>query len=307
MWFEKYDEITTALSKYLPWLYLCRDNIVRNKDGSLICAFIYNEIDISILKQIALSGICIWIDYNFGVKTLYIVYNPCLTDADFGKIRSSIEKFGEFIEALERTYKITSLKNEELIESLYKTVTVNEKIKMLENPIYLDYKLTKQHQYKKYQKQYLMIDDTYLQCIKLLGYPDFITKPLIAFLQTNEIKFRMSRRYIFVSGGERKKEIQRYTSSWSSSHKEFLKVLRYDDSEICGYYDTLLTVYEKNIDELPKKVTSTVKFLANCGVPTVIDKSNMGDIWYSTLPGMLRSNIMAPLMEITINKDMFFM
>ena len=60
MWFEKYDEITTALSKYLPWLYLCRDNIVRNKDGSLICAFIYNEIDISILKQIALSGICVW-------------------------------------------------------------------------------------------------------------------------------------------------------------------------------------------------------------------------------------------------------
>ena len=165
MWFEKYDEITTALSKYLPWLYLCRDNIVRNKDGSLICAFIYNEIDISILKQIALSGICIWIDYNFGVKTLYIVYNPCLTDADFGKIRSSIEKFGEFIETLERTYNITSVKNEELIESFYRTITVNESIKMPENPIYLDYKLTKQHQYKKYQKQYLMIDDTYLQCI----------------------------------------------------------------------------------------------------------------------------------------------
>ena len=109
MWFEKYDEITTALSKYLPWLYLCRDNIVRNKDGSLICAFTYNELDISILKQIALSGICIWIDYNFGVKTLYIVYNPGLTDVDFGKIHSSVEKFGEFIEALERTYNITSV------------------------------------------------------------------------------------------------------------------------------------------------------------------------------------------------------
>ena len=61
--FKRYDEKTNILASYLPWLYLVKDNIIRNKDGSLLCAFIYEDIDTAILKQIAVSNISLWIDY----------------------------------------------------------------------------------------------------------------------------------------------------------------------------------------------------------------------------------------------------
>ena len=85
--FKRYDEKTNILASYLPWLYLVKDNIIRNKDGSLLCAFIYEDIDTAILKQIAVSNISLWIDYVDKQKTLYIVYNPLLYNADLKKIK----------------------------------------------------------------------------------------------------------------------------------------------------------------------------------------------------------------------------
>ena len=68
-----------------------------------------------------------------------------------------------------------------------------------------------------------MIDEYYLQCVKLLGYPEFLTKSLILYLEHNNIQFRYNKRLIFLSDKDKQKEIQRYTKNWSKSHKEFLK------------------------------------------------------------------------------------
>lgn len=177
---------------------------------------------------------------------------------------------------------------------------------MMNNPIYLDYKLTKNHSYKKYLKEYLVIDEYYLQCVKLLGYPEFLTKSLILYLEHNNIQFRYNKRLIFLSDKDKQKEIQRYTKNWSKSHKEFLKVLTYEDNSLCAYYNNILVIYNKDIQKLVEDITNVTKFLNHYGVPTVIDKSNMGDIWYSTISGMFRSNLVSPLMEIDESKDIFF-
>lgn len=304
--FKRYDEKTNILASYLPWLYLVKDNIIRNKDGSLLCAFIYEDIDTAILKQIAVSNISLWIDYVDKQKTLYIVYNPLLYNADLKKINSSIEKFSEFILEIEHNFRLCSLKNTTLINSLYKIITIDKTISMMNNPIYLDYKLTKNHSYKKYLKEYLVIDEYYLQCVKLLGYPEFLTKSLILYLEHNNIQFRYNKRLIFLSDKDKQKEIQRYTKNWSKSHKEFLKVLTYEDNSLCAYYNNILVIYNKDIQKLVEDITNVTKFSNHYGVPTVIDKSNMGDIWYSTISGMFRSNLVSPLMEIDESKNMFF-
>ena len=75
----------------------------------------------------------------------------------------------------------------------------------MNNPIYLDYKLTKNHSYKKYLKEYLVIDEYYLQCVKLLGYPEFLTKSLILYLEHNNIQFRYNKRLIFLSDKDKQK------------------------------------------------------------------------------------------------------
>ena len=58
---------------------------------------------------------------------------------------------------------------------------------------------------------------------------------------------------------------------------------------ICFLYRNIIVLYDRNKDFLNEQILQLDKYINNKGIATISENYNIGDTWFSTIPGMFRS------------------
>ena len=157
---------------------------------------------------------------------------------------------------------------------------------MPEVTLYLDCYLTQNFDYKKH-KNLLKIGNYYTNCIKLLGYPNFFIKDILNYIKNMNLNYRYSRRILVIDNETKKQIEENYFKNWCLSHRSFLT--SFQIKEEAYYIENTIVLYNANKDNLISEIANLDKYINNKGLATISDNYNIGDIWFSTIPGMFRS------------------
>lgn len=139
-----------------------------------------------------------------------------------------------------------------------------------------------------------------VKVVSPLGYLGPRANELIKNLNSIGIEYRFVTRFMFFSEEDRKKEEERYTSSWCEGRRSIMDILRYDPSEtsLLGYYTSNIVIWDKSEEEIQKKVELLEECIFGMGIPCVVEDYNLKDVWYGTIPGMVRANIKPPMILV---------
>lgn len=152
--------------------------------------------------------------------------------------------------------------------------------------LYLDCYLTQDFSYKKY-KHMLKIGEYYTNCIRLLGYPNFFVKDILLYIKNMNLNYRYSRRITVLDNQTKIQTQENYFKNWCSSHRSFLSV--FCTKESAFYIENIIVLYDRNKDFLNEQILQLDKYINNKGIATISENYNIGDTWFSTIPGMFRS------------------
>ena len=312
---KEYDIRKNEISEWIPYLGLMDPLIIENKDNSFMALITYDSNKIrhkedlnNYLKSIP-SGVSIWIEKSsLSLNTIcYIVWNPeydlkdNIKNIPF-KIKSNkepLQLFKEFINIFIKHLQASFLdvdfiKQDDILNKLYQILTLKSSILIPNEPLYLDCYLTQDFKYKKH-KNLLKIDNNYLNCIRLLGYPNFFISDILNYIKNSNIKYRYSRRIFFIDKKTTIDIENNYFKRWCTSHKSFLNIFKIKDSAC--YIENTLVIYNTDLSILNKQVKDLDKYINSKGIASISDNYNIGDVWFGTIPSMFRSGLFPCLFD----------
>lgn len=335
---KEYKENKKNMSEWVPFSGLVTDNILRNKDGSLMGFLHYTskqnikDLELAVKKVCELlnlpSGWVIWLEKSRVSKKndyyITFVWNP-IPDKDgyveFPKefyekpiifdsntINSNLDKclesFSSFLKRAENIIgsfvNVRLLKNEEVINYLYSTVSNNKKIEFPDIPMYLDYYLTQDNKYNNVDSRF-SINDVNVSILSLLGYPGSALDVAFKKIDKINIDYRFVRRFICFSNEDLKKEVSNYMTGWCNNRKYMVDLLGFNSKNQCGYYDTTMVILNDDENKIKKLYDS----FCDSGIPVAIEQyKKQYEVWFSTIPGMFRSNIHPPVIEMLDISDL---
>lgn len=304
--FKEYDIRMNELSEWLPYMALITPTVFLNKDDSVMSVLSYGKCTDNIEKANEFlnklpSGIAFWICGFFEKEKTFcfIVWNPDYDDAGLIKnypsknIKNPIENFSYFVENLTNNLKsflpdVQIIAKNDALNILSEILSLQKCVPMPDMALYLDCYLTQDHAYTK-EEPYLKIDDSYLNSIRILGYPNIYLKDILQILRESSIKYRYARRMIFLDEKMKNKTQEKYFKNWCASYRTFLNFLKIKDDEKALYIDNILILHDKNSERLKECISFANEYINSAGYVTVSDDYNPGDIWFSSIPAMFRT------------------
>lgn len=304
---KEYDIKNNEISEWIPYLGLMTPRIIQNKDDSLISIIEYDDSSLmnkdnlnKFLKQLPL-GISFYFEKSTlsPITTCYIIWNPAY-DLKNNKLSNSLMKetnndhfyifdkfLDEFFSKMNKSFQnVNILSKQDVLNRLYRILTYEKSIAMPDATLYLDCYLTQDFSYKKY-KHMLKIGEYYTNCIRLLGYPNFFVKDILSYIKNMNLNYRYSRRITVLDNQTKIQTQENYFKNWCSSHRSFLSV--FCTKESAFYIENIIVLYDRNKDFLNEQILQLDKYINNKGIATISENYNIGDTWFSTIPGMFRS------------------
>lgn len=324
--FKEYDDSQKNMSRWLPWACLVSEGVVANKDGSFLGVFSYEKKEqqeegraLQVILRNLGTGWSWWSERKntaAGDKNYIVLcWNPRKTKGHIlnlpGAQSLQIEPmclevaFQSILNACpiicDGLAKLRQLKSIELMQYLHDTVTPSGSAIMLPKLyLYLDALLSQQNSYRV-DCQNVKINKHHIQAIQIFG---FITednlRALFAFLKERNCEFRFVRRLLCFDDISARKEVKRYMKGWFAGRKSIMPALNYEynPEKLCGILTNTLLVWHEDAEKLEQICGEIQATLDSAGELSVIEKYRISDVWMGTLPGMFRSNLTTPLVEL---------
>ncbi|NKB82806.1 MAG: conjugal transfer protein TrbE [Nitrospirales bacterium] len=226
---------------------------------------------------------------------------------------------------------VSELNDDETLSYVHSTISMNwHPIKCPETPMYLDALLPDQ----VYQSgEVAVLGDHYVMTATIMGFPGEDWPGILDDLNHLAVSYRWSQRFVFLDQEEAQQEIKKYRKWWWSKRQSLYGMLKEQasgqealgDPEAVanaaecdaalqdmgkgtvgyGYYTTTVTVWDRDLDEVERKMGVICKVLNSRGFATKIETWNSFHAWLSSLPGQVYANIRRPLLS-TLNLARLF-
>lgn len=320
--FQEYRVDLGELHNWLPWGGLVAPQIVRNKDNSLMGFIRYQKS----AKRILLAkengrnlgkGWAMWSELRHfqgrDERTLTLCWNP-FCERKNGRIlnapgRASCrlqEAESVFLAALQsfcqglqlQTAKI--LQNEEVLQYLAETLTGEPSaIAMYTPPLYLDAVLSRDVKFQVFgkatkKKNDLSIGGREITIVTPLGHPEssVLAKLFEAF---SAYDYRFAKRFLFWDADGAEKELNQYMRSWCKGRGKLKSFMRQQTLRGFNGVYTDTFVFRFAPEEREKEEAHLAETFRAFGLPHIFEDYNRKHVWWGTLPGCFRANIVTPL------------
>lgn len=312
---KEYKIDDTAVSEWLPWGGLLLPYIMRQKDGSYFSVIKYSSyIENTIKKIVHLEykrGWAIWVEKQHKNSDAYFIticWNPFYNST--GKI-SNVLTPAQVIRPDELTYFDNTIKKieedisvvlpdckllecQQLLDFLAFTLSFG--LKEIEPPpiyLYLDIYLSENININ-FGDNNILINDKTVMILSLPGCPNQTVIDKISGLFKNT-PYRYVKRLLMLNKKEAKIDYKKYTKGWCDNRSVIKSMVMADlISDINGYYsENFLILLNKDIYYQIQK--NCREFLADLKIPYILESYNLKDIWWGSIPGIFRANIVPPL------------
>lgn len=228
-------------------------------------------------------------------------------------------KVNDFINRLFTvTLAIEEVKGEELLGFLYSQVNMEfrERIEIPEN-VHIDELVGMSN--IRYNQKAAKINDLYFSTISLFDFPDNIKSRIFEALESLNFEFRFSSRFNIISKEETNKMFTNYRTHYKAQTrntvqyimeaftkkqsenidetanekanevKEALNDLRRGEV-IYGHYSSGIIVFDRNYDELQKKISEISKIITSYDFICKADTVNVFDSYLGAMAGNIKRN-----------------
>ncbi|MBR3721653.1 MAG: hypothetical protein IKN12_02725 [Selenomonadaceae bacterium] len=313
MSWQEYSAKNQTVADWLPWGGLTAPSVLENKDGSFLGVIKYKPLSENTKIEIPemQNGWAFWFEEQY-LKTyadsfFVICWNPIIRkdgiiNALNGKTFSRNKARRIFKDALsDFTAKLSSitdcelLEYQELIDFLTFSLSMGESyVEMPDIPLYLDALLSNDIPWSIDDKNDIGIGDKWFVAVSV---PASIQDEELDFIisEFKEYPIRHVRRLLLFDKESAKDMMEAYTTAWCKGRKSIKNLMLNDIiTDLSGYYtDTLILLADKKERELVEKNLSDL--LSDLELSFRIEEYNRKDVWWGTLPGVFRANVMPPI------------
>ncbi|MEN6623786.1 MAG: hypothetical protein ABFD50_19830, partial [Smithella sp.] len=312
----------------LPWGGLIHTAIVRNKDDDLMGFFqdaSTEQPQTAGFKQPLQNGWCLWTEKQHGFDLaqsvdrffITLVWNPFFNkegqvvnalDHTIMSREERIPYFYNLLQEIERIFQkradIRLLTNESVLSYLRSTLTTSRPVPQAPVPLYLDALLSQNLRFVMREDD-LEIDGKTIGIITPLGYPEPGALQTL-FAQYEAFPYRFVRRFLFCDEHTFQKEQNRYMSRWCSGRKSMLHFLKSRiQGQLSGYDTSSFLFFHDNATKLQQTLADAEAVMRQLEIPSILERFNLKDIFWGSLPGIFRANLVPPVSKAD-NWDEFF-
>ena len=322
MTLKEFREDGIIFADWLPWGGLVRPYLMLNKDRSLMATFMYDELVIVphevMLKAVEnssrffrklSSGWGVYVEVTqSGEKDLNRMNRYYLTFVylpDKKNTKDEKEVFDKGLQIIRESFGVLCnarlLEGQEFLDYLRSTICFDRSTSIMpEIPMYLDAFLTQGIEISNVGDRF-KVNECSFKVITPMGFVSERVHEVLGAVNEIGIDYRFVVRFLFMGEKEAKKENERYQRTWCQGRRSVLKLLEYPNFDgIFGYYMAAFVLSAKPGEEkeLDNNVTIVERTLNDRGIVTVDQEHNFKDVWYGTIPGMVRSNVFAPILPV---------
>ena len=294
MSWKEYDLSNKSIADWLPWLGLSHENVLRNKDDSVLGMIRYKRFreDGTKVQRIALpsfrQGWSIWFEEQYDIEKenpfdadciLTVAWNPFLTktgdmvkntlDGESIPLDAMESVLAKLLQRIARSFPEEAaakvLADQEIIDNLTFALTLGrERIEMPDPPLDLDSYLTQDLDLDFSANHVRLGNEVFLVLTLpgITGTRDPVYERIGRGVLHAGIPYRHVQRLLLFDEKTARKELASYTAKWCPSRK-YIKDMR-----------TIL--YEMEL-------------------PFIIEDYNAKDLWWGSLPGLFRAGLVPPL------------
>jgi type IV secretion/conjugal transfer VirB4 family ATPase len=219
---------------------------------------------------------------------------------------------------------VSLLNDEELLTYLHSCVSSkNQTIKVPDVPFYLDSMITDE---PLVGGLYPRLGENYMRTIAIRAFVSSTTPGLLDALNRLPMEYRWCSRYIPLDKQEATKTLTKIRKNWFAKRKSVMTMLKegltkspsaLEDADalnkaadadmalqelgedLCnfGYFTPTVTVWDKDPDEVTKKVRDIQMVLDSLGFVSGVEDVNSVEAWMGSLPGQAYADIRRPLVS----------
>ncbi|MBR2216056.1 MAG: hypothetical protein IJ849_09890 [Selenomonadaceae bacterium] len=302
-----------SVADWLPWGGLTQPCVMENKDDSFIGVLSYtpNPSRERIVLPPMKNGWAIWSEEQSwpGVGRqhfLALSWNPFregerITNALGKKSIAATHGRAVFNETLEEFKKAVGvaapcylLEYQELINYFSYAISLGEQqIVMPEVPLYLD-ALLSQDLDIDFTGNYVLIKNKAVFILTLPAGAEEEQREVIG-RALQKFPYRSVRRLLLFSPEKAEEAMAAYEATWCKGRKSVKKLINEGlIGELSGYYTDsyILLVSPEKMKSVAEYIDGLMEIME---LPYVIEDYNRKDVWWGSLPGMFRANVMPPL------------
>lgn len=311
---KEYEMDPTCVADWLSWGGLVHPNIIRGKDDSFFGVLSYDPYQPTPERTVVLpelkNGWCFWLEHQHNnyrnEHYLVVAWNPFFSRGHI--INGILEKNMDWEEAkngflhiLEDTChalkQVTScrlLEYQEILDFLEFSLSINDRhIEMPDVPLYLDALLSQDIDFD-FTRNHIRIDNRKLCVLSLTASID---DPQLKRLQQEfqHINYRHVRRLLLFSPKRAKKEELWYTANWCPGRESIRQLINQGIlNKLNGYYMDAFFFPFREEDYVTQR-NRLESILDSMELPYIIENYHQKNVWWGSLSGMFRSNIVPPV------------
>jgi len=139
-----------------------------------------------------------------------------------------------------------------------------------------------------------------MKIVSPLGYLGIRAKELIERLNECDVPYRFVSRFMFFDDEMIKKEEKRYFSKWCDGRKAMMPLLEYNHKKNskCGYCTANIIVWDTDKKKTVAAAEMVEKVIQDMGICAVMEDYNLKDVWYGSVPGVVRANLKPPMVVV---------
>ncbi len=170
----------------------------------------------------------------------------------------------------------------------------------------------------------LKLGKKFIACVAIEGFPGDSRPGILSILDTLEISYRWSSRFIFMDQHQAESGIEKYRKYWSQTVKGIVSqvfrqegVVNYDSARMekeaevsigdaksgavgFGYYSPVVVLMDKDMKLVLEQAEYVKAEVQKRGFAARVEEENTLEAWLGSLPGHYRPNVRRPLIH-TLN------
>ena len=326
MSWKEYHLDNKTIADWLPWGALTHENVMRNKDDSVLGVIRYKRFDPPqhvqffewknpIFLPTFRRGWSIWLEEQYAADGdvecfLTLCWNPFLKDDE---VVNGLEDTPQLLYDMEydlavtlrrmawsfpKEAEATVLSYQEIVDYLTFSLTLGRThVAMPDVPVDLDVFLTAGIDLDFASNHVRLGDEKFLVLTlpSVVGSQESVLRQLTEDLHGAGIPCRHVQRLLLFDKTEAEKELRNYTGRWCPSRKYIKDILTgHMLQRLNGYYNNQ-TIALVSQEDYARTEAYLEKLLGTLGIPYIVEDYNAKDLWWGSLPGLFRAAVVPPI------------
>lgn len=312
---KEYEMDPTCVADWLSWGGLVHPSIMRGKDDSFFGVLAYEPYQPVAGQPVVLpefkNGWCFWLEHQHQHHQdrhyLVVAWNPFFNRGHIinGILKKSMEweeakeTFLHLLQdtrhALEQVTTCHLLEYQEILDFLEFSLSIGDRhVEMPEVPLYLD-ALLSQDIDLDFTHSHLRIDGKKLCVLSLTAScEDAQLEKICDAFEAQD--YRHVRRLLLFSPKRAKKEELWYTANWCPGRGSLRQLINQDILKTLNGYHMDAFFFPFAEEQYPAERDRLTALLDSIELPYLIENYHQKNVWWGSLPGMFRSNIVPPIL-----------